>query len=613
MGISNIYHRFGTGGRLGLGHEKTVFQPTLVTGINDCISYVATGYDHTLAVTNRGGLWSWGSNANHVLGYEFVKAKVQKSPREILIKNAYIVGAAASRFHSVAYTKAGALYTWGTNNGQLGYECQIQLIPRKIATFSHQEIISVATTDFSTIILTKTRSVLIFADGVQTKVKFPIRKEKAGKITVANRASNSPAKICTGHTHVACTMENGDIYLWSPSKQQIDVRSYVEIPTKVWTTQKHFEVAVDCAIGVDSSLVVLTSAGHVFVGERYKMFLCRNGICTIYKFKMVPNLEHITNVTASNSGSFAALRSDFRTSTECNATQDIQINRAKSSNFDFVFVTRDGCRTEAHRVVLLKNRWFSAYFMKRIDFLPDGVTEIKIDGKKGLSLDFASEQSLKLLLDYFYTGSIEKPWLNPLDNFRSSLEVSAIEKEFDKLTEIFKVKEIIYQRINRPTNFIWNFENTDMFTDLCVEVKDGQVICHSVFLMENSKFFRGLLEIHDRWSFEFNENQQRIVNLRHIPKVVLKIIVKWVETANSDAIFENITKNSLDEWILLILELLIVADELDIEGLVSVCSCILARFLNVKNSLDMLNIALIHNAHELKDASLDFGSIIFKS
>lgn len=77
---------------------------------------------------------------------------VQISPRKVLgqLKREQVVGVAAGKLHTAAFT-SDALYTWGTNNGQMGYDhaaTPIQVTPRKVTIISNnQRIESIAVTD----------------------------------------------------------------------------------------------------------------------------------------------------------------------------------------------------------------------------------------------------------------------------------------------------------------------------------------------------------------------------------------------------------------------------------------------------------------------------------
>lgn len=93
---------------------------------------VALGQDHTLALTKAGEVLSWGLNRFSQLGYiiespaaseNFGKTDepIQVTPRKILgpLKKELVKGVAASKTASVCWTGTD-VYTWGTNNGQLG-------------------------------------------------------------------------------------------------------------------------------------------------------------------------------------------------------------------------------------------------------------------------------------------------------------------------------------------------------------------------------------------------------------------------------------------------------------------------------------------------------------
>jgi hypothetical protein len=75
---------------------------------------VACGAFHTLAVTEDGRLWSWGSGSGGMLGHSGEGHRLQ--PEEVGAEwfgGAKVVTAACGMHHSAAVTDDGALYTWG--------------------------------------------------------------------------------------------------------------------------------------------------------------------------------------------------------------------------------------------------------------------------------------------------------------------------------------------------------------------------------------------------------------------------------------------------------------------------------------------------------------------
>ena len=108
---------------------------------------VALGQDHTLALTSDGTILSWGLGRFSQLGYELPPPHVQSSPRIIAgpLRREHVRGIAACRTASACWTDT-VLYTWGKNNGQLGYDkiaSPVQSIPR-VVTKVTKSVISVA-------------------------------------------------------------------------------------------------------------------------------------------------------------------------------------------------------------------------------------------------------------------------------------------------------------------------------------------------------------------------------------------------------------------------------------------------------------------------------------
>nr|KAJ3421997.1 hypothetical protein HK105_001588 [Polyrhizophydium stewartii] len=275
-------HGFGPGGRLGLGHEETMMRPTEVPQLSGRARFVAVGPDHTIAISDDGGLWTWGSNEYSQLGYP-VESTGRGPPRQlfpqlIALKKIYFSGAAAAKFHSVAFTSSGSLYTWGTNQGQLGYDQAVQPTPRKVTSFPQQAILQVSATNGSTAVLVATNEVFVFAQSTCTKVMFP----KPSVPNIVSRHTSSMQrqqhvlKIVSGNHQYATLMSSGDVFLWTPPAppgtavrdpwQQTNFP--MRRPRIVWSVRRKHLAARDVAIGIDSSIVIGTDSGHVFLGTR---------------------------------------------------------------------------------------------------------------------------------------------------------------------------------------------------------------------------------------------------------------------------------------------------------------------------------------------------------
>lgn len=125
---------------LGPG-QHTQYSLIPLPQLSHSIVAVALGQDHTLALTSAGEVLSWGLSRFHQLGYVVepstttgrLEEPIQASPRKIFgpLKKEVVKGVAASKQSSACWT-ATEVFTWGTNNGQLGV-----LTAYNLLSFSH--------------------------------------------------------------------------------------------------------------------------------------------------------------------------------------------------------------------------------------------------------------------------------------------------------------------------------------------------------------------------------------------------------------------------------------------------------------------------------------------
>jgi len=90
---------------------------------NAKVTFVAAGYEHSIAIDELGNLWVFGRNNCGQLGDGTVADS--SSPIQVntvgRMNNAKVTAVAAGRYHSLAVDGHGALWAWGDNGfGQLG-------------------------------------------------------------------------------------------------------------------------------------------------------------------------------------------------------------------------------------------------------------------------------------------------------------------------------------------------------------------------------------------------------------------------------------------------------------------------------------------------------------
>jgi alpha-tubulin suppressor-like RCC1 family protein len=302
--VSNLHIcGHGSGGRLGLGDERTRFNFTCVeTGslAQKKIVAVALGHHHTLALSEEGEVFSWGSGTYGQLGYALPLSKnkepVQLTPRQIFgtIKREPVCGIAASGNHSVVHT-LDSLYTFGKNEGQLGIvdsdarSLEMQNVPRKVGgvKFSHS-IVSVSAIQRATVCLLSSREVWVFANYGYSKITFTAAipsnwfrslKETQHRETW-NNTFTSITKIATSGDTVCALTNDGQVYSFSVAKPDVSakstsssttnpskIRAALSTPQIIWSNRKTRLGAYDMAVDQNGSIIVVTNAGKIYCNE----------------------------------------------------------------------------------------------------------------------------------------------------------------------------------------------------------------------------------------------------------------------------------------------------------------------------------------------------------
>ena len=357
---ANLYMcGFGPGGRLGTGDEITRFSFVNVHGgglMGKKIVAIGLGQDHTIAVSSEGEAFTWGSNSHGQLGYTSNAGSssrrdekpMQLLPRQIFgpLKRETIVGAAASRIHSVIFTTV-SLYTFGKNEGQLGLvdsdarSRPMQDIPRKVAaSLFCSAIKSVSAIEKATICLLENHDVWVFANYGYTKMSFPLDsfsnyflQTVSGSVTqrmpMGTARGNEIVKITSGGDTICAMSSMGDVFTVHVS-QKLDsspgsvsttnpakIRGALSPPQRVWSLKKGHMAVRDVNVGQDGSIVICTESGSVW--RRIKRAKIKDATATglseykakDFKFSRVPRLTRVVAVRSNIFGGFAAIQRDY--------------------------------------------------------------------------------------------------------------------------------------------------------------------------------------------------------------------------------------------------------------------------------------------------------------
>ncbi|KAF7593485.1 hypothetical protein BBP40_011396, partial [Aspergillus hancockii] len=329
---------FGPGGRLGTGDESTRFSFVCIeTGglINRKIISVALGQDHTLAITENGEIFSWGSNKFGQLGYGLPRTSsrddvpIQTTPRQIFnpFKKETILGAAASAIHSVVFSTSG-LYTFGKNEGQLGLvdsdarSLETQTTPRRVgASLFSAPIQSVTAIDQATAILLQNHEVWVFSQYGYSRLSFPLDISssfiKNSFMSTRYDTANRIVKITSGGNSICALSSSGEVFTVQVNKSEnppnststtnpAKIRNSLSIPTRVWSVKKAHMAVRDVDVGQDGSIIICTASGSAWRKE--KRGKTKDSASKDYKFSRVPGLSRVVGVRSNAFGAFAAVQ-----------------------------------------------------------------------------------------------------------------------------------------------------------------------------------------------------------------------------------------------------------------------------------------------------------------
>jgi alpha-tubulin suppressor-like RCC1 family protein len=109
---------YNENGALGDGTTTQHSTPTQVHGLSDVVA-ISAGYLHSLAVCRDGTVWAWGGNNSNQLGDG---STTPHSTMPVQVRRlSKVVAISAGRNHSLAVSDDGTLWAWGSNLfGQLG-------------------------------------------------------------------------------------------------------------------------------------------------------------------------------------------------------------------------------------------------------------------------------------------------------------------------------------------------------------------------------------------------------------------------------------------------------------------------------------------------------------
>lgn len=347
--VSNLFMcGFGPGGRLGTGDESTRFNFVCIQGggfTQKKIVALALGQDHSIAVSQEGEVFSWGSNKYGQLGYTLPKGNhkndnpVQLTPRQIFnpFKKEVIIGAAASAIHSAVFTSTG-VYTFGKNEGQLGLidsdarSLETQVIPRKVgASLFTSPVAMIAAIDRATTCLLENYEVWVFTQYGYSKIVFPLDASSdflrdSFLTTRYGKSMNCITKVTAGGNTICAMSSFGEVYTIDVNKKAdtgpttasttnpAKIRNSLPPPSRVWSIKKSHMAVRDVDVGQDGSIIICTESGSAWRKEKRAKIKATGTTDRAdrrqkdYKFVRISGLSRVVAVRSNAFGAYATVQ-----------------------------------------------------------------------------------------------------------------------------------------------------------------------------------------------------------------------------------------------------------------------------------------------------------------
>ncbi|CAA7041057.1 unnamed protein product [Microthlaspi erraticum] len=214
----------GANYQLGTGNQDVQKLPGRVDSLHGCfIKLVSAAKFHSVAVSSHGEVYTWGFGRGGRLGHpEFDIHSGQAAvitPRQVIsgLGSRRVKAVAAAKHHTVIATESGDVFTWGSNReGQLGYtSVDTQATPRKVTSLK-AKIVAVSAANKHTAVVSECGEVFTWGCNKEGQLGYG----------TSNSASNySPrlvdylkgkvfTAIASAKYHTLVLREDGEVYTW---------------------------------------------------------------------------------------------------------------------------------------------------------------------------------------------------------------------------------------------------------------------------------------------------------------------------------------------------------------------------------------------------------------
>ncbi|KAK0149380.1 putative E3 ubiquitin-protein ligase HERC6 [Merluccius polli] len=211
----------------GLNHKgqlgrsaKDQTKPGRVSGIRPVVS-VACGQDHCILLSTTGDLYSWGAGGDGQLGVGHMTSMIQTP--SLLRMPIRVVQVACGNSHSLALTKAGDVFSWGSNShGQLGLgkQVSVQPSPAPVRSLTGIPVTLVAAGGTHTLILAL--SGLVYCCGANKLGQLGLNRVDEKRFNIVAVSALGPLEVAAascGAEHSVVLTKDGKVFTFGDGSQ----------------------------------------------------------------------------------------------------------------------------------------------------------------------------------------------------------------------------------------------------------------------------------------------------------------------------------------------------------------------------------------------------------
>ncbi|XP_078386325.1 putative E3 ubiquitin-protein ligase HERC6 [Cetorhinus maximus] len=200
-------------GQLGGKKRESPFEQVMALNTEKVV-HVACGKQHTLALCENGSIFGWGAGTYGQLGNGKC-CSIVSCPRRVELSRVPIVQVTCGRYHSLALSKDGAIYSWGQNSyGQLGLGEGVysQLQPNRVISMTGIPVAQIAAGGRHSFALSFAGAVFSWGRNNHGQLGLKDTKGKVSPCHVIQMKKLNVTYISCGSQHTAVLTKDGRVF-----------------------------------------------------------------------------------------------------------------------------------------------------------------------------------------------------------------------------------------------------------------------------------------------------------------------------------------------------------------------------------------------------------------